>query len=430
MSARTFLARFRRRTKIITAAAVLMVAAVAIWVFAFLLPSQDTAGETITQTTIASLQTLEKTVDASGTVTPAVQEDVAFAVSGTVTAVNVSAGQTVTAGDVLATVDTLQLEADLLDAQATLAEAQATLADAEDADSSDARINAASAAVDVAQSNVDEATAAMSDATLVAPADGLITSVGVAVGDKVSGTTSGSTSNSASSTGSAGGTTTPGSTSGSSSSTSTTTSSSAFTLVSTASWTMDVSVGETDVANVQAGQQVELTDDDGNEYFGTVSEVGLLPSTSSGSAQYPVTITITGDGDGLFDGVSLSGSIVYERRTDVLAVPSAAVTTTDGTSTVTVVDADGTQSEVTVEVGESSGQYTEILSGISEGDEIVVASFTPGEGNTGTGDLPGGDSTGGFPGGDSTGGFPGGDSSGGFPGGGAGQVPGGDGGAR
>ncbi|MFK4760355.1 efflux RND transporter periplasmic adaptor subunit [Microbacterium sp. ZW T5_45] len=421
MSARTFLARFRRRTKIITAAAALTVAAVAIWVFAFLLPSQDTAGETITQTTTASLRTLEKTVDASGTVTPAVQEDIAFAVSGTVTAVNVTAGQTVAAGDVLATVDTLQLEADLLDAKATLAEAQATLADAEDADSSDARINAASAAVDVAQSSVDAANTAMSDAMLVAPAGGLITSVGVAVGDRVSGSSSASSSSPASSTGSSGGAATPGSTSSSSGSSSSTTSSSAFTLVSTTSWSLDVSVGETDVANVQVGQQVELTDDDGNEYFGTVSEVGLLPSTSSGSAQYPATITITGDGEGLFDGISLTGSIVYERRTDVLAVPSAAVTTTDGTSTVTVVDADGAQSEVTVEVGESSGQYTEILSGIAEGDEIVVASFTPGEGNTGTG---------GFPGGDSTGGFPGGDSTGGFPGGGTGQMPGGQGGAE
>src|SRR5690606_25870696 len=149
--------------------------------------------------------------------------------------------------------------------------------------------------------------------------------------------------------------------------------------VSTDSWSMSVSVGETDIAQIAEGQQVELTDDDGGEYFGVVSEVGLLPSTSSGSAQYPVTIAITGDGEGLFDGVSLTGSIVYERRTDVVGVPSAAVTTTDGVSTVTVIAEDGSQAEVEVEVGETSGDYTEILSGIAEGDEILLASFTPGE---------------------------------------------------
>lgn len=416
MSARTFLARFRRRTKIITAAAVLLVAAVAVWVFVVLLPSQNAVAETITRTETASLQTLEKTVSVSGTVTPAVQEDVGFEVSGTVTAVNVIAGQKVAAGDLLATVDTLQLQADLLDAQATLAEAKASLADAEDEDSSDTRIDAAAAAVDVAQSKVDAATEAMSDANLVAPAAGLITSVDVAVGDKVSGSSSSSSGSDSSSAGAASGA--PGSTSSSSSSASTASGGAAFTLVSTDAWSMDVSIGETDIANVAEGQQVELTSDDGTEYFGIVSEVGLLPSTSSGSAQYPVSVTITGDGDGLFDGVSLSGSIVYERRTDVLAVSSAAVATTDGVSTVTVIAEDGTQSEVTVEVGETSGQYTEILSGIAEGDEILVASFTPGEGNSGTTGFPGG------------GQLPGGGTGGGFPGGGTGQLPGGDGGSR
>lgn len=419
MSARTFLARFRRRTLIITAAALVVVAAAAVWTFLVLLPSQNAQAETITQTSTAALQTLEKTVATSGTVTPAVQEDVSFEVSGTVTAVNVTAGQTVTAGEVLATVDTLQLQADLLDAEATLAEAKATLAEAEDDGSSDTRISAASAAVDVAQSNVDAANASMSDASLVAPSDGLITSVGVTVGDKVSGSSS-SSGSSGSSSGSSGSSSTSGTPGGTTSTTSTTsTSNAAFSLVGTTSWSMEVSVGETDIANVETGQQVGLTDDDGDEYFGVVSEVGLLPSTSSGSAQYPVTVTITGDGAGLFDGVSLSGSIVYERRTDVLAVPSAAVTTTDGVSTVTVIATDGSQSEVTVEVGETSGDYTEILSGVAEGDEILVASFTPGEGNSGTTGFPGG-GTGEFPGG----------GTGEFPGGGTGGFPGGDGGER
>lgn len=419
MSARTFLARFRRRTKIITAAAVLIVVAVAVWVFAFQLPSQNAAAQPITQTAAASLQTLEKTVEVSGTTTPAVQEDVSFEVSGTVTAVNVTAGQTVAAGDVLATVDTLELRADLLEAEATLAEAKSALADAEDSGSSDTRINAASAAVDVAQANVDAANAAMDDANLVAPADGLITGVGIAVGDKVGGSSSSSSSSGVSSPGGASSANGASSSSNSGSSSSSTTSTAAFTLVSTDSWSVSVSVGETDISNVATGQQVELTTDDGTEYFGVVSEVGLLPSTSSGSAQYPVTVSITGDGDGLFDGVSLTGSIVYKRRTDVLAVPSAAVTTTDGISTVTVIAEDGTRSEVAVEAGETSGAYTEIVSGIAEGDEVLVATFTPGEGNSGTGGFPGG----------GAGGFPDGDSGRGFPGG-TGQMPGSDGGAQ
>lgn len=422
MSVRTFVSHVPRWTWCTIGVVAVVVAGLSVWVFGFLLPSQTAAAQTITRTATAALQTLEKTVSATGTVTPTVQDDVDFAVSGTVTAVEVAAGDTVTKGQVLATVDTLELKASLLDAKATLAEAKATLASAKNASdgssSAKARISAASAAVDVAEAGVQDAEDAMDDATLTAPAAGLVTSVGIEVGDKVSGSGS-SGSGGTGGTGS-GGTGSSGTGSGGTGGTDTATSTAAFTVVSTDSWTLDVTVGETDVANVAAGDQVELTTDDGTEFFGVVSEVGALPSTTSGSAQYPVTIAVTGDGEGLFDGVSVDAAIVYERRTDVLAVPSAAVTTTEGTSTVTVVSDDGAQTETEVEVGDTAGEYTEIVSGIPEGTEVIVASFTPGEGNSGT--------TGMFPGG-GTGEFPGG-GTGELPGGGTGQFPGGGQGGR
>lgn len=389
MSVRTFASHVPRWTWYTLGAVVAVVAGLSIWAFGFLLPSQNAAAQTVTRTATAALQTLEKTVSATGTVTPTVQDDVDFVVSGTVTAVKVAAGDTVAKGQVLATVDTLQLKASLLDARATLAEAKATLASAKaSADGSNAaqaRVSAADAAVDVAREAYEEAKGAMEDAELDAPAAGLVTSVAIEVGDKVTGTGSGSTpsGSTGAADGAAGGT-------GGTGSSSAATSTAAFTLVSTDSWSLQVDVGENDVTDVASGDQVELTTDDGTQYFGVVSEVGLVPSTSSGAAQYPVTIAITGNGDGLFDGVSVDAEIVYERRTDVLAVPSAAVTTADGKSTVTVQAEDGTQSEVEVEVGETAGTYTEIVSGIDEGTTVVVASFTPGEGNSGTGQFPGG----------------------------------------
>jgi multidrug efflux pump subunit AcrA (membrane-fusion protein) len=118
--------------------------------------------EVTTQTATASLTTLEKSVTASGTLTPTVQEDVSFEASGTVTAVPVEAGQTVTEGQTLATIDTLTLNADLLEAKATLATAQAKLAESEDGDDGsdavEAQIAANAAQVDVAQAAVDDAT--------------------------------------------------------------------------------------------------------------------------------------------------------------------------------------------------------------------------------------------------------------------------------
>ncbi len=388
--------------------------------------AQAATAEPTTTTVAASLTTLEKSVTAAGTLTPSVQEDVSFAVSGTVTAVSVAAGDTVTAGQQLATVDTLSLDADLLAAKADLASAQADLADAQDdadgSDSSDAQVAALAAKVDVAQTAVDDATAAVADATLVAPVAGLLTEVNLGVGDAVTGTAS-----SASGSGSSGGSGSTGAAQGGASSgtTTTTTSSAQFVIVGTDAWQIAVTVDESDIALVAAGDQAEITvDGQADPLYGTVSEVGLLPSTTGGVAAYPVTIAVTGSPEGLHDGVSADVSIIYERRTDVLTVPSAAVTTEDGQTVVTQEGADGTQVTTAVTVGDTSGDVTEITDGLAEGDEVLVTVFRPGATGDGSGDdtqqqgeFPGG-GTGEFPGGGempdmSGGGFPGGGQAGG-----------------
>lgn len=379
--------RIRLRTWLIAAlAAVVVVGGGTTWAVLASNSSATAQGATASATAsvAASLETLEKTIDTSGTLAPSVDEDVDFAVAGTVTAVSVQAGSTVAAGDVLATVDSLTVQADLLAAQATLAKAQATLASAEaDDDGTDAsatQIAADAAAVAVAQAAADDAASAVGDTTLVAPVAGLVTAVNLEVGDAVSGSGSGS-----SSSGTGTGSTGTGTGSGSSSTGTGTTSTAAFTIVGTDSWLVALSVGETDVASVTVGDQVELSTDDGTAFFGTVSEVGMLPSTTSGAAAYPVTVAVTGSPEGLFDGVSVTASIVYERRTDVLTVPSGAVTTdADGASTVTLVDAQGTETTKTVTVGETVGTLTEITDGLAEGDLVQVTMFTPGAGD-GTG---------------------------------------------
>lgn len=365
--------RTRPLTRVVAGVVVAGVAATAVWWFGFRGNSDASAATTpTTQTVQASLSTMEKSVSATGTLTPTVQEDVSFAVSGTVLTVDVAAGDTVTEGQQLATVDTLTLNADLLSAKATLAKAEASLGTAEDqddgTDASDAQIAAAQAQVDVAQAQVDTAQEAMDDATLVAPVGGLLTTVGIEVGDTVSG--SGSSGSS--------GTSAPGST-GSTGTTSTSSSSSGqFTIVGTDTWEVDVTVDETDVALIAVGDQVEMTSDDLTDtVYGTVSEIGLVSTSTSGVAAYPVVITVTGDHEELYDGVSVDATIIYERRTDVLTVPAQAVSQNDdGQSVVTTVDDAGAETEVVVETGETSGTLIEITSGLAEGDSVVMQVFT------------------------------------------------------
>ena len=99
----------RYRWPIVGVAVVLIAAAVGLTLW--LTSGSSTApGLTVTTVTVtAKTGTIQQTVASSGTLEPASQADENFAVSGTVTAVNVKAGQTVTAGQVLATVDTTAL---------------------------------------------------------------------------------------------------------------------------------------------------------------------------------------------------------------------------------------------------------------------------------------------------------------------------------
>jgi multidrug efflux pump subunit AcrA (membrane-fusion protein) len=79
------------------------------------------------RTSAAVLGTVTQTIPISGNLTPVNQTDLDFAGSGKVQAVNVVAGQTVKAGEVLASLDPVSLQGSLTQAQATLTSAQAKL---------------------------------------------------------------------------------------------------------------------------------------------------------------------------------------------------------------------------------------------------------------------------------------------------------------
>ncbi len=368
--------RHRTRRTIVVAVAVVALAGGGCW---WLLGRGSGAADAATRTVAASLTTMQKTVEATGTLAPTVQQDVSFAVSGTVTSVDVALGDTVTAGQTLATVDTLELDADLLSARADLAQAQAEASNLKSSGSS-AQIAAASARVDVAAAAVTTAEDDVAAATLVAPVGGLVTTVGIETGDKVSGGQSSSQSSKGSQAPGGSDTGSGGSTSSSSTG--------QFTIVGTDSYQVSVTVGAADLPNITVGDQVEMTADSlSGTVFGLVESIGLVPSTTSGTAAYPVVVAVTGDTSALHDGVSVTAQIVYERRTDVLTVPSLAVTTTDGTSTVRKVDDDGKVTQTEVEIGEVSGQLTEIVSGLAEGDQVQVSTA---QARTGTGRDSGG----------------------------------------
>lgn len=110
----------------------------------------DSTGEQVLDTTTAALGSLRLTVSATGGVTPMRQVPLLFEASGLVHDVFVSVGDHVSAGDVLARLDTTDLEAALSDAQVTL-EIQQIAYDALTSPPRAADLAAAQAAVNAAQ---------------------------------------------------------------------------------------------------------------------------------------------------------------------------------------------------------------------------------------------------------------------------------------
>ena len=117
---------------------------------------------------------MSTTVSAEGTVAAAQTDDLSFTSSGTVTAVNVKAGDTVTAGQVLATIDSAELQSAVTSAESNLASAKATLSDDQDAGASSAQITADEANVSSAQTSLTTAQNNLAGASLVATFDGTV----------------------------------------------------------------------------------------------------------------------------------------------------------------------------------------------------------------------------------------------------------------
>jgi macrolide-specific efflux system membrane fusion protein len=441
----------RYRWPIIGAAVVIVAAAIALplWLTS---GSSTAGGLSITTVTVpVTTGTIQQTVTSSGTIEPASQANLNFAVSGVVTGVNVKAGQTVTAGQVLATVDTTALNEDLNAAQAQLTSAQDKLASDEDSSASTSQIDSDESSVTSAESSLSTAQTNLNDASLTSTIAGTVASVDLTVGQQVTGTGSGSTGSTGSSgatgaTGASGatGSSTP---SSSSSSTGTASTSGQIVVIGTDSYIVNTTVDDTQIGQISDGDQVDVslsgsTSSTGgtaaaggafgaaaatggsstaasasSTAYGTVGSISLIGSQSSDVTTFPVVVDVTGNPSGLYAGATADVSIIVKQLSDVTEVPTNAISyTSGGQATVTEV-ANGNHVVTNVTVGEAENGETQILSGVKSGDKVLereVSFKAPGGGSAG---LFGGTGTrtGGFGG---AGGFPG--AGGGFTGGGGG----------
>lgn len=391
----------RRKRRWIGGAAVVVVAAAGVTIWLVTRTASTTPAYRLVT---VGTTTLKQTVSSSGTIEPAQQSNLNFGVAGQVTAVDVTVGQRVSAGQTLATLQSASLSATVAQAKSALASAQSKLSSDQTAGASSAQLSADQAAITAAQNQLDSAQAALAQATMTSPIAGTVAAVNLTVGQQVStgGTGSASVGNSGSGSSAA-----TGQSGGSSSNSSST---AQIVVISTDSYVVNAGVDDTEVGQIKAGDQAVVTPNGvTTPVYGTVASVGMMPSGSSSVPSYPVTIAITGTPTGLFAGAGASVSIVVKQLNDVLAVPSAAVHYNGGQASVDEL-VGGKQTSEPITVGQTSNGMTQVLSGLSEGDQVMLSAPNGAGGSartgTGTGNGQGGRGAG-FGGGGRAGGFAG-----------------------
>ena len=158
---------------------------------------------------------------------------------------------------------------------------------------------------------------------------------------------------------------------------------------------VDLSVNEFDAAKIAVGQKATLTFDaiPDLSLTGTVVQVDPAGTVSQGVVTYGVEISLDTQDSRVKTGMSVNATIQTAVAEDVLVVPSAAIKTTNGMSYVQVFSpplaASSTGStasqgvvsatppiNVTITTGISDTTNTEVLSGLTAGEQIVIRTTT------------------------------------------------------
>lgn len=328
-------------------------------------------------------------VSANGTLNPVELVNVGTQVSGTVLRLHADFNQPVKAGQLLAELDPAILEAQIRQSEANLASARATLHNAELVLRRNENLKAkgyvSDGALDVFRKDVETASAQVrqTEAQLArdqtnlgyskvrSPIDGIVVNRGIDVGQTVAASFQ-----------------TP-------------------TLFQIARdlrrMQIDTSVSEADVGAIKEGQPVRFTVDAFREqdFSAQVRMIRLNPTTQQNVVTYNVVINVDNKDGILLPGMTAQVAIVTNRKADVLRVPAAALrfrppelaadAATPAASgppekgrgrgpsqapRVYVIGEADALVPKEIKTGISDGRFTEVLSGLAAGDEVVTRAAT------------------------------------------------------
>ena len=361
----------KKVSKVWIGAGVLLVLAVAIW----LLSGSKKEEEIAFETAKVAPANIQNSITATGTIEPVTSVTVGTQVSGIVNKLYVDYNSVVKKGQVIAELDKTNLISELKTAQANLTSAQSTLnyqaenfkryatlykkglVSADDYENAQLTYKQAKEQVASAQETLRKAQTNLGYATITSPIDGIVLSKSVEEGQTVAASFS-----------------TP----------------ELFTIAKDLTNMQVVAdIDEADIGDVADGERVTFTVDayPDDQFEGVVKQVRQEATTTNNVVTYEVVISVPNRDLKLKPGLTANVTIYTAERKGVLSVPSKALRFTPTKETVgnkKIVDTEAKNKVWTLEnnntlrahavnIGMTDGTHTQILSGISQGKEVVTA---------------------------------------------------------
>ncbi len=238
-------------------------------------------------------------------------------------------------------------EADIAAAEANLAQAKANL-DRLMRGPTDAQIALSELQVENARISLERAQNNLANAILTAPFDGTVTAVNVSPGEQANGTL--------------------------------------IELVNNDSLEVVLDVDEVDLAEMSVGQPAVVTLESWPDVEIDGAIIAIAPKANqdnSALVTYAVNLSLDATNLPVLVGMTANADLITSNREDVLLIPNAAINAdrTAGTYSVNLVeiDAEGNQTitETPVTIGLRDNQYTQIISGLEAGDQVIVGNIGP-----------------------------------------------------
>ena len=144
-----------------------------------------------------------------------------------------------------------------------------------------------------------------------------------------------------------------------------------MTIINSNSVNVEINVTESVISKITEGTQATISVSSANitDLPGTVSEVS--PSKNAQTGMYTVKINVPNEDGTLKGGMFADVSLLTESIENVLCVPSNSIISDKTGSYVYVVNK-GEAKKSKLETGASDDNFTEVLSGVKENDEVIT----------------------------------------------------------